>query len=238
MGWLSDRFAAITGALGDKGYRLALSVKGALGVLAYVLLWWFGHEMTLTNQMLAGLAIALFLLFWVMLDYAARLQKQLQPKLEILFDRADPGYVHETSANNSPEERFLYVAVRPKARTAKAVTGCVGYLDAVWKQSTDGAWQRTSLSGRLQLEWGGVGRVEQRIDGSTFQPLNVFCTRSRDGKIVPTVEAFNKDRDLFDDRGATYRFDIVVTSHDAPDATTKLRVQYGSDWKSVNVEQM
>ena len=168
---------------------------------------------------------------------ALELETASSPQLEIQFDRNNPRFVHQTK--NADGEELRYVAVRPVSLTHRAIEGCIGYLDAVYKLAGDGTWKLTEWISREQLEWGSVGFVEQRIDGTSFQPLNVFFLWSPGGMIAPRVEkTMRRDELVFSDRSAIYRLDIVVTARDAPAATISLRVERGADPKSLRVESL
>src|SRR5262245_47251426 len=115
MKWITDRLSIIADAVGDKRYVLATAIKGALALIGFLLLWWFNYTMTFANQLLAIVALVAVILFWLVVDHALRLKKQIEPKLDIQFLPAAPGYIHETFDINNPDAKILYVAVRPIA---------------------------------------------------------------------------------------------------------------------------
>ena len=78
MGWANDRWEAFREGLGQKRYTIPIFIKTVLFVAAAVFLYFIGYKMSMSNQILFGIVVLLAILFWVMLEYAVKLRKQIR----------------------------------------------------------------------------------------------------------------------------------------------------------------
>jgi hypothetical protein len=86
----TDRWNVFTTALGSHRYVVADIAKLALLAAAAVYLYWFGRRMTPYEVALTVAAVLLVLFFWVVLEYALKLTRQISDaRLSLAALRAD-----------------------------------------------------------------------------------------------------------------------------------------------------
>ena len=74
---LSDRWHVFTTALGSRRYAVADIAKLAVVVATAAYLYWYGRQMSAVEIALTILAVLFALFFWIVLEYALKLTRQI-----------------------------------------------------------------------------------------------------------------------------------------------------------------
>ncbi len=225
MGWWGQRAATLVGALTLRRVIalpimvavVTLAIRGAAALSAYLL----EHEWRFLGlpPWAFGLLAGLLLLLYFLLEYANRLRLELEPKLQISFDRErgcvvdspmqhyqdQPGVYGGVRRVLIGETRALFARIRADALSKTKVRDCSAFITAIESRTQPGPFTKHPIQDPIPLG-------PQEVDVSPRVPrFWDFITVSQEAGSAPqfAVPILLTLRDAIKQPG-TYRFTIQV----------------------------
>ena len=244
MEWLKQRGSAINAAWGAKRYMLLPLIAAVITFVDWVAtrLAETGMEPLIgVPSWAVGIFAAVLLGGWWILEYAVKLQKQLNPKLRLSFKSDGPGLVRtpekKRDDEGSPIEEFeaIYIRVGVESASRQAVPDCTPMLVNITKK-VGGNFVPTAFTDPMELPWSlrGVGAIQIPHDVTRY--FDILRTTSKDGRLKFVSPWPLTLRNFFDDN-TTYRLRVVCVGAGVSESL-EIDVNWIGDWDRIDVSEV